>query len=483
MSFPLASDIAVSTGPSAQFPSKLECLFRPKRLKVLYGGRGAGRSWGIARALLILGTQKAIRVLCAREFQNSITDSVHKVLSDQIEALGLSAFYEVQVAKIIGKNGTTFAFEGIKNNTSRIKSYEGIDYCWVEEAAKVSRASWGILIPTIRKVGSEIWLSFNPELETDYTYKRFVLARQDDSVDMLGPDLAGCWESSHAVVMKMTWRDNPWFPEELRREMELDKARDYDHYLNVWEGYCLQMLEGVVYSRELRRAQEDGRICAVPYEPSIPVDTFWDLGRTNWTSIWFVQKVSMQYRILAYYQANYTEIDADDPLGGVAHFIKEIQRRPYIYGLHHLPHDAKHKKMGMKGSVEDQIKSGLGGKNVVIVPKLSLMDGLNAARMRFPNCWFDEEKCADGLNALRHYKYRVMDGQYSNEPLHDGEGFVDGADAFRYFAVDADRTSRGLGAAGILERMNRAAEHARSGGRKPTTEVGHRPQNSARWMN
>lgn len=442
--------------PNAMFPEKLQCLFAPRRTKVLYGGRGAGRSWGIARALLIIGTQRPIRVLCAREFQNSIADSVHKVLSDQIAALGLEGVYEIQAARIIGKNGTTFTFEGIKNNTSRIKSYEGIDYCWVEEAAKVSRTSWGILIPTIRKMGSEIWLSFNPELDSDYTYKRFVLNRPEGA-EILGD---GSWQSPDQVVMKMTWRDNPFFPPELMKELEKDRQNDYDHYLNVWEGHCLQMLEGVVYARELRRAQEEGRICAVPYEQSVPVDTFWDLGRRNWTSIWFVQKVAMQYRVLAYYQANFTEIDDDDPLGGLAHFIKEVQRRPYIYGMHHLPHDAKHQRMGMKNSVEEQLRSGLGRDRVCIVPKLSLVDGLNAARMKFPNCWFDEEKCADGLSALRHYKYKVIEGQYSNEPLHDGEGYVDGADAFRYFAIDADRT-RGVDPSTLLEKMSRAADVAR----------------------
>src|SRR5258708_18969379 len=159
---------------NAEFPGHLQILFRPKRRKVLYGGRGAGRSWGCARALLLMGQMRTIRVLCCRELQNSITESVHRVLSDHIESMGLGAFYEIQVAKIIGKNGTTFSFEGIKNNHTKIKSYEGIDYCWVEEADKVSKASWGILIPTIRKNGSEIWLTFNPELETDYTFQRFV---------------------------------------------------------------------------------------------------------------------------------------------------------------------------------------------------------------------------------------------------------------------------------------------------------------------
>src|SRR5215831_9588979 len=188
--------------PGAKFPAPLECLFVPKRHKVLYGGRAAGRSWGCARALLMIGATRPIRVLCAREFQNSISDSVHKLLADQISNLGLDNIYDVQMSKIVSRPGavtggqTQFSFEGIKNNITRIKSYEGIDYCWVEEANKVSRNSWEVLLPTIRKESSEIWITFNPELETDYTYQRFVLNPSDDS-----------------IVCKMTWRDNPWVPD------------------------------------------------------------------------------------------------------------------------------------------------------------------------------------------------------------------------------------------------------------------------------
>ncbi len=322
----------------------------------------------------------------------------------------------------------------------------------MEEGAKISRSSWAVLTPTIREPGSEIWVSFNPELETDYIYARLVKRRDDDAVE-LGD---GSWSSKNAFVVKMTWRDNPWFPEVLKAEMEIDRKTDYDRYLNVWEGHCLTMLEGVVYARELRRATSEGRICKVPYSEESPVDTFWDLGRRNWTSIWFAQRVGLQYRILAYYQANMTEIDFDDPTGGMGHFIKELQRRPYVYGLHHLPHDAKAKRLGTGKSVEEQLKAAVGVKNVTIVAKLSLMDGVNAARMIFGNCWFDEEKCADGLNALRHYKYKVVEGQYSNEPLHDGAGFVDGADAFRYLAVDIGR-KRGTDASGVKERLEDAA--------------------------
>lgn len=415
-------------GIDAEFPEKLQCLWQPKRTKVFWGGRGGGRSWGVARWLLIMGRERAVRVLCCRELQNSITESVHKLLSDQIEALGFANFYEIQANRVIGKNGTTFSFEGIKNNTSKIKSYEGIDYCWVEEANKVSKASWGTLIPTIRKPGSEIIMTFNPELETDYTYKRFVLEADPDT----------------SFVVKMTWRDNPWFPDVLKAEMELERKRDYDSYLNIWEGHCLQMLEGAVYAKQLRRVTQENRICDVPYEHETSVDTFWDIGRADYTTIWFVQQVAMQYRVLGYFE--------DHLQDDISYYLKECQRRGYVYGTMWLPHDAKAKRLGTKRSIEEQIRGA--GYRVSIVPKLSVTDGINAARIVFPRCWFDEDGCVDGLAQLRHYRYRIVDGQLSNEPMHN-----DGADAFRYFAVASGLGKRGS-SAGVVERLASAGAKA-----------------------
>ncbi len=428
----------------AQFPEKLQCLFQPKRYKVLYGGRGAGRSWGVSRALLIRGAQESTRVLCVREFQNSIEESVHKVISDQINNLGMNYLYKVEKAHIYGPNGTVFSFEGIKNNTNRVKSYEGIDICWAEEAAKITRASWGVLIPTIRKekcpnghalppapldanedysvpaecpichsgiVQSEIWMTFNPELETDYTYERFVKNA----------------DPSNSFVIKMTWADNPWFPRVLHQEMLMDKERDPDYALNVWEGHCLQMLEGAIYAKELRRVQSEGRICTVPWEREWPVDTFWDLGRADATAIWFAQRVAMQYRILGYFSGTGEDI---------TFYLRELQRRAYVYGRHWLPHDAKAKRLGSKRTIEETVRQSY-PNGVYIVPKLSVIDGINAARIILPNCYFDEAGCADGLQALRHYRYRVVDGRLSNEPLHDWAS--DGADAFRYLAIALQR--------------------------------------------
>ena len=158
----------------AEFPEKLEFLFKPSRYKVLYGGRGGAKSWGIARALLLRGVQRKLRILCARETMNSIADSVHKLISDQVEFLGLSAHYQIQKSSIIGTNGTEFAFCGLRHNVAQIKSYESFDLCLIEEAQAVSKSSWEVLVPTIRKENSEIWISFNPELETDATYQKFI---------------------------------------------------------------------------------------------------------------------------------------------------------------------------------------------------------------------------------------------------------------------------------------------------------------------
>ncbi len=401
-----------------EFPEKLECLFQPARYKCLYGGRGGAKSWGAARALILQGCQKPLRILCAREFQSSISDSVHKLLSDQIAAMGLESFYTIEKAAIYGKNGTEFSFAGIKHNVGRIKSYEGVDIVWVEEAQNVSKHSWETLIPTIRKDGSEIWVTLNPELDTDETYKRFIASPPPG-----------------AIVEKVTYADNPWFPPELERERLLLKVRDPDAYLTVWEGHCRQTLDGAIYARELRQATEEGRICRVPYDASKPVHTFWDLGWSDATSIWFAQAVGFEYRVIDFLQDNQRDI---------AHFLRELQARGYVYGTDYLPHDAGAKTFAAAGrSIEQQMRAA--GRTVVVQSVASIADGINASRTVFPNCWFDETRCADGLQALRHYRYDVDPdtGQFSRKPLHDHNSHA--ADAFRGLAMSLHNRPKAKG--------------------------------------
>jgi len=389
------------------FPEALAFLFEPMRYKILHGGRGGSKSWGIARALLTLGASKPLRVLCAREMQTSIAQSVHKLLKDQISALGLDSFYEVQQYVIKGRNGTEFTFHGLKHNIANIKSVEGTDICWVEEAQTVSKTSWDTLIPTIRKGGSEIWISFNPSLEADETYQRFVVK-----------------PPSNSIVSKINWSDNPWFPDVLKQEMEDLKAKDYDAYLTVWEGHCKQTLDGAIYANEVRASTTGNRFTRVPYEESKPVHTFWDLGRADKTAIWFIQQVGFEYRVIDYYE------NQGHALG---HYMKELQRRPYIYGDTWLPHDADNELLASERTIAQQARAA--GFKVRITPKTSIAVGINAARTIFANCWFDLEKCADGIQCLRNYRYDVDPDtqQYSTQPLHDWASH--GADAFRYFAV------------------------------------------------
>jgi phage terminase large subunit len=404
----------------AEFPEKLRCLFEPSRYKVLYGGRGGAKSWGVARALLIQGANRPIRVLCAREFQNSITESVHSLLSDQIASLGLSSFYEIQNAYIKGKNGTEFSFAGLRHNVTKIKSYEGVDVVWVEEAQTVSKSSWETLIPTIRKPGSEIWLTFNPALETDETYQRFVVKPPNG-----------------AVVRKINWQDNPWFPDVLRQEMEQLKQRDPDAWLHVWEGNCRQMLDGAIYAKELRAAQEEGRITRVPYDQAKPVNAFFDLGRADNTSIWFVQQVGFEFRVIDFYEAQGHAL---------SHYIKTLREKPYIYDTIYLPHDAEQELLASDRTIAQQMREA--NFTVTVIPRSDVATGINAARTIFNRCWFDEQKTADGLMALRHYRYDVDPdtGQFSPKPLHDI--YSHAADAFRYFAVAMTEATEKRGGGG-----------------------------------
>lgn len=200
------------------FPQWAMNLFRPFRYKIVYGGRGAGRSWAFARAILLICARKATRVLCTREIQSSLKDSVHQLMRDQIELMKLSGFI-VTDREIRHTNGSLILFAGLKNNVTKIKSIEAIDICWIEEAERVSKESWRVLIPTIRKAGAEIWVSFNPDQEEDATWQRLVAKKPPRS-----------W------VMKVNGDQNPWFTDALREERDYDYAVDPEAADWIWGG-------------------------------------------------------------------------------------------------------------------------------------------------------------------------------------------------------------------------------------------------------
>lgn len=403
-------------------PDYAQCLFQPSRYKVLYGGRGGAKSWAIAIALLTIGMNRSIRVLCARELQVSIADSVHKLLSDIIHNNpGMAAFYEVQAKVIIGKNGTEFAFKGLKHNSNEIKSYEGVDYCWIEEAQAVSDKSWELLIPTVRKDGSEIWLCFNPKNATDPTWQRFVLTHDDD-----------------AIVKKVGWQDNPFFPKVLDKERVKLQQNDPEAYKHVYEGEFDTRHSGAVYAKFVRAGQISN---LVKHDPAYPVYTAWDKGYGDATAIVFFQIGNGEVFIIDYFEDNqedtkyYCQVLAgreiivdqrDMDTGDVIawHYGEELEdhkhRQAYSYYQHYGPHDAGVKLMEAGGrSMVAQAKKF--GVNMFIIPATSHINSEEALRTTLPKTWINSDRCKDLTHALMnyHYEYDEDRQRYSKLPYHD----------------------------------------------------------------
>ncbi len=190
------------------------------RYRVTHGGRGSIKSWTLARVLLLMGCQRKMLIVCAREYQKSIRESVHRLLNRQIQRMHLAGEYDVKDSRIVNRwTGTEFIFVGLHHNIESIKSMEGIDIVWVEEAETVSAESWAALDPTVREKGSEIWVSFNPKEETDPTWQRFIVDPMPGT-----------------VVCPVSWKDNHWLPDVLRIQAEWMREHDPEGYAHIWEG-------------------------------------------------------------------------------------------------------------------------------------------------------------------------------------------------------------------------------------------------------
>lgn len=399
-----------------QIPIAFKGMFDPWRFRVYFGGRGGGKSESVCRALLVIGLQKPIRVLCCREFQASIADSVHKLLSDIIRAHELDGFYTVTQNTIRGQNGTEFIFKGLRHNANEIKSMAGIDYCFVEEAEKVSHNSWELLIPTIRKEGSSITIVFNPKNAADPTYQRFVSANHND-----------------ALVKKVSWRDNPFFPDVLDKERKRLEQSDPEAFKHVWEGEFDTRRNGAVYARQLAKAREESRVCRVPYDPSCQVFTAWDLGFGDATAIWWLQFVGRELRWIEYYENAGEQLD---------HYVQIVKGKGFNYANHYLPHDGGHGNIRGE-SVSRQLYS-MGLPNIVLARETDITPGIELLRQTISYSVFDAEKCKDGIHALENYGYEWDEDRsvFKNKPRHDWTSHC--ADAARYAAIAAGQQKGGL---------------------------------------
>ncbi len=229
----------------------------------------------------------------------------------------------------------------------------------------------------------------------------------------------------YAYVIKINYTDNKWFPPDLRREMSLLKANNPVKYLEVWEGHTKQTLDGAIYAEELRQTLVDGRRGKVPYDPSKPVYTFWDLGHSDKTAIWFIQRVGMMYNVIRYYE---------NRLKKLPHYLEYMQSLGYVYGTCYQPHDADNETLAAR-SIATQTRTA-GFKVIVVNRPSKKVVGINAVRTIFELCNFDEKLTGDGWQCLSRYAYKVNEktGNWSKEPDHDTP-WSHGADGFQTFAL------------------------------------------------
>lgn len=200
-------------------PAKFKGLWKPYRYKVFYGGRGSGKTHAIAEYLIIKALESKKRILCTREIQKSIKESVYEVLENKIGKLGLDKYFCKTETRIAAVNGSEFIFSGLRTNVESIKSMEGVAICWVEEAQSISRNSLDVLLPTIRMPGSEIIFTFNPHKENDAVYQDFIVNTPEN-----------------ALVVKVNYTDNPFFPEVLEQERLNCERKNPDDYAWIWQG-------------------------------------------------------------------------------------------------------------------------------------------------------------------------------------------------------------------------------------------------------
>lgn len=402
-----------------QFPQKLRCLFQPSRYKFIRGGRGGGKSWAVARALLVMGAGRPLRILCTREVQKSIKQSVHQLLRDQISALGLESFYQVLETEIRGKNGTLLLFSGLSDLTAdSIKSFEGVDIVWIEEAQSITSRSLSILIPTIRRESSEIWATFNPELDTDPIYVMAVKSPPPD-----------------AISVEVNYIDNPWFPGVLEKErLHAKETMTAHEYAHIWEGKCRPAVEGAIYANEIAAAESEGRIVRLPYDSLLKVHTVWDLGFNDAMAIIMVQRLASEIRIIDYIEDERRTIESyitstdQDSLA---------KRSGWNWGNDYLPHDGFARRH-QTGRSDAEVITSL-GRHPLQVAGGDVEAGIRRARQLFPRVYFNIE--SPGVKTLiehmRRYRRHInRQTRAAGAPVHDDHSH--GADAFRYLAAVAD---------------------------------------------
>lgn len=407
-------------------------LTKPSRYKAAYGGRGSGKSQFFADLLVAYAIKKpGLRALCCREVQKSLKESAKRLIEQKIQQRGVGSQFEVQSAQIKTPGGGLIVFAGLQDHTAEsIKSYEGFDIAWVEEAQTVSERSLNLLRPTIRTPGSELWFSWNPRHKTDAVDKMF----------------RGADPPTGAVVVKANYSDNKWFPAELEQERLDCQRQQPDQYEHIWEGDYVSVAEGAYYAKCLTQARQEGRITQVAKDPLLEVKAYWDIGVRDATAIWVAQ-IGQSIKILDYYEA------VGQPLAG---HLEWLRSNGYGNAVCILPHDGAKADAFTAVRFEDHIRqAGFEVRTVENQGKGAALKRVEAGRRIFPRIWFNEPKCQAGLDALGWYhEKRDEHRNIGLGPEHDWSSH--GADAFGLLCVDYEEP--------IIRRKQSVRPYAGAGG-------------------
>lgn len=404
MSETLAIDVAKAFRP----------LLGPARYKGAHGGRGSGKSQFFADLMVASAVRKpGFRGLCCREVQKSLKESAKRLLETKIQSHGLAHLFDVQEAQIKTPGGGLIVFAGLQDHTSEsIKSYEGFDVAWVEEAQTVSERSLNLLRPTIRTPGSELWFSWNPR-------------RAVDAVDAMlrGKDLP-----TNAQVIEANWDANPWFPAELEQERQDCLRQQPDQYEHIWNGDYITVSEGAYFAKHLALARQEGRIGRVPPDPMLHFRAFWDLGVSDHTAIWIAQFVGRQIFAVDFCEGQ------GQPLSYYVNWLKDHGYGP-SRALMVLPHDGARRDAFSAVKFEDHLReAGYQVETVRNQGKGAAMMRIEAARRLFPAIHFNEATTRPGLEALGWYHEKKDENRgIGLGPEHDWASHA--ADAFGLMCI------------------------------------------------
>lgn len=402
------NDLVPNTPKKAgtQMPEWARVLFEEHwRYISVRGGRGSGKTKNFARALILKSVTRKLRVLCTREIQLSIRESVYATLVNEIQEMGLSSEFEILSNEIRStRHGGTFIFRGLATETiDSIKSLAEIDIAWVEEAQSISMRSLDMLFPTIRATGSQIWFSWNPELETDPIY-----------VKIIKEGLPMC------ASLFVNFDQNPWFPEVLRLEEQHMKAHDPVKHLHVWGGMPLPAVAGAIYFDEINLMQVTGRLRPLVNDPMLQTYITMDLGYADFMSCGVSQRTTYDIRVLDFIENQRAKLEW---------YSDEFYNRGYGGATIVLPHDGANKSMQTGLSPQEIMQ--MYGWNTEICSNVGVENGIRTTRETMGIMYIDPYKCELLLEHLKRYA-RNKHGY----PIHDDHSHA--SDMTRYLAVHSN---------------------------------------------